>query len=291
VAAGAQHACALRVDGGVSCWGSDDQLQGGIPRGPYAEFSMWLSGGCGVTPNHDLVCWGSFDPTYYPGSPPVPTGKFVSVKVTGEFACAVREGGALACWGTDLVSESPPEGTFRQVVPPWALRTDGSLTSWNHLPVPPDLFRQITGSPTLGCGLRTDDKVACWNEQGDIIPTPLAGTFIGVHLLDNQLCALRADGSVSCAECQRLAQWTCQPVPAEKVAGGPFQKIGHGANCLCGLTNDGQVGCWNPAPGAVCAAPSLYGSSAVDFRDGCAMSERGALFCEQPFKSIDLDRP
>jgi cysteine-rich repeat protein len=296
VAVGAAHACALRVDGGVSCWGSNDSLQLGIPAGPYLQVStvndLVNSSGCGVKLNHDLVCWGRFDPLAYPGAPSVPTGKFTSVAVTPDFSCAIHDSGGLDCWGADAAGEDPPWGGFRQVAPPWALHSDGSLASWTRgMTVPPDLFSEITAGAGLGCGLRVNGKVACWNERAEPIPTPLAGTFKSLAQAGRQLCALRADGTVACIECQKLAEWTCQLTPPGRVAVGPFTKIGRVQECLCGLTRDGLVQCWNLPLDGDCTAPTVDGGKAVDFWDGCAMSERGVLFCEQPFKSIDLDRP
>jgi FKBP-type peptidyl-prolyl cis-trans isomerase len=84
----------------------------------------------------------------------IPSGKFTQVSAGFHNSCAVRESGAVKCWGTDKYGQvsKVPTGTFTQV----AVGSDHSPHG-DH-----------------SCALTEAGKVACWggNEKGQSTPPP-----------------------------------------------------------------------------------------------------------------------
>lgn len=68
VAVGDQHACAIRADGRLLCWGTDGD--GRAPPGPSQD-------------------------------------TFVDVSAGSKHTCAVRSDGKMLCWGDDLWGVAP----------------------------------------------------------------------------------------------------------------------------------------------------------------------------------------
>ncbi|MEP7188003.1 MAG: RCC1 domain-containing protein [Roseiflexaceae bacterium] len=67
VGAGAYHTCGLRIDGTVSCWGSNSDGQSNAPGGTFTQISAGGFHSCGVKTDGTLACWG-YQPLI---SPPV----------------------------------------------------------------------------------------------------------------------------------------------------------------------------------------------------------------------------
>ncbi|MBN1611381.1 MAG: hypothetical protein JW940_32405 [Polyangiaceae bacterium] len=63
---------------------------------------------------------------------------------------------------------------------------------------PQGAFEAIAIGPYHGCGIRPDDTVACWAEDGSIeLPAP-EGAFSAVAAAGSFSCALRTDGTLTC---------------------------------------------------------------------------------------------
>lgn len=89
IAAGAEHTCAVRATGAVSCWGRNDQSQLGTAGGDRGT-PMDVSGGL---------------------------GSVVQVDAGGKFNCAVRRGGGVVCWGDAAQRQLGDGGTTDRVIP------------------------------------------------------------------------------------------------------------------------------------------------------------------------------
>ncbi len=97
--------------------------------------------------------------------------------------CAVRESGALTCWGLGFAAEGPPF-------------------------FPDDEFRSADVGDAGVCGIRPSGELACWRRDRDRetsesfrlwarTPTP-PGTFRTVGVGDGQACAVRESGEIAC---------------------------------------------------------------------------------------------
>ncbi|MBI3073087.1 MAG: hypothetical protein HYY84_13315 [Deltaproteobacteria bacterium] len=131
VAVGDWHSCAVVDGGAVRCWGDNDSgqlgdgtttssvsgvvnvegLASGVLRGAAGGSSS-----CALTVSGGLLCWGS-DSYGQLGNAGVSTRSLVPVDVTGlvsgvrevsvgsNHACAVADGGLVACWGSNVYGQ------------------------------------------------------------------------------------------------------------------------------------------------------------------------------------------
>jgi hypothetical protein len=110
IAVGAWHACAIRTDGTVLCWGLDDQSQASPPPDAFrGALSLSAGTSCGIRSVDDAIeCWGA---PIFGDSPP--SGRFSEIRINDSTACALNASGIIACWGNDpALPEDHPPGTF-----------------------------------------------------------------------------------------------------------------------------------------------------------------------------------
>ena len=60
VAAGGFHTCALRADGTIACWGSNDEAQVEAPAGVYVAVSAGGFHSCALGADNAIICWGRY---------------------------------------------------------------------------------------------------------------------------------------------------------------------------------------------------------------------------------------
>jgi hypothetical protein len=134
-----------------------------------------------------LACWGHNGIGHLNG---IPTGTLTQVSAGASHTCALRTGGTLACWGSNLDDQNngtPTAGTFTQVSAglfhSCSLRPDGTLACWggddfDQATPPAGTFTQVSAGGRHTCGLRTAGTLACWgyNASGQTdVPPELAG--------------------------------------------------------------------------------------------------------------------
>ena len=173
VSLGMAHACAIKMDDTVVCWGSVDIGGRGVPSpGPFRSLDGGAGSHCGIRPDDTLDCWG--------GLHALP-GAFQSVSVGvsrhEDYYCGIRTDGTLACSGTGRYGETtPPEGRFQSV----------------------------SAGRRHACGVRVDDTVACWGRNtdgdGEVMgkATPPAGRFLSVSAGHNYTCGIRTNHTLAC---------------------------------------------------------------------------------------------
>ena len=106
------HACGIRMDGRVVCWGSGAGWGSGPNEPPAAHFVSIDTGGvessgaiCGVRKDSAAICWN--------GNLAAPVNyDFVSIAVGYRYACGLLEDGTVVCWGAEDVDINPPDGKF-----------------------------------------------------------------------------------------------------------------------------------------------------------------------------------
>ena len=179
VDAGDNHACALRTDGNVMCWGANDVGQlgngtmggsstvaavvGGLDR--IAGLTSGRSHSCARKTSGTVFCWGANDsgqlgvgdttPRLVPEVLPT-LGAVRTIAASEDTTCAVRTTGTAACWGANGHGQLG-NGTKTTSLAP---STVSNLTNaaviapgWNHT-----------------CALLTDGSMKCWgaNDRGQL---------------------------------------------------------------------------------------------------------------------------
>ena len=191
VSAGGGHACLVRHDGSLWCWGRNDRGQlGDGTRTPRAlpvrvagiDNVIAVAAGdvhtCAATAAGVVYCWGADDTGQLGdrggtdrGLPQRVAGVMVPIRALDDlddprkvlaagknFSCAVDVSGGVLCWGDDSVGQLGDAGAAAgaPLVPtPVAGLTDikAISASWQHV-----------------CALTTGGQVSCWgaNNQGQI---------------------------------------------------------------------------------------------------------------------------
>ena len=232
IAAGSQHACALRTTGTVACWGRADFGQlGDNTSGELPD----------KTPEHKTGAVAVYSLV-----------DVVSIAAGGNGTCAVKKDGTLWCWGNN--------GAGLQ-----ALGT-GSTASFVAIPgqvVGLDQVVAASVSPSHRCALRKDGSVWCWGAGGNgelgtgqtvattkATPGLLKGAS-GLGVGDRHSCAILTNGTVQCVGWNTAGQigdgGKAVPdaqTPATVQGGDGIVEIGGGERHTCGRTAVGAVLCW-----------------------------------------------
>ena len=180
ISAGESHMCAVKADGKVVCWGdgingqlgTGDQLERTTPAAVASLDGMALVAAgsrstCAAKKTGGVFCWGANDvgqlgsgaanPTPNP-TPTVVSGlDAVALAAGTDHACAVKRGGAVACWGRGY------EGQIGDGQPR-ALPTTATAT--------PSSVSGITNAIGVGaggnhsCAPTSTGTILCWGENG-----------------------------------------------------------------------------------------------------------------------------
>jgi len=173
ITAGALFYCALLEDGGVSCWGKNEEGQHGngttikslvptrvVDLGQVVDVSSGLSHTCAVLANGGVRCWGRNsrgqlgDGSTNSSASPV-TVKGIrtasAVQSGGRHTCALVKDGLVKCWGLNERGELG-DGTGKN----------------SRFPV---LVQGLTSVVGLGggeahtCAIRGNSTVTCWGQN------------------------------------------------------------------------------------------------------------------------------
>lgn len=146
VVLGGEHACALRADGSIACWGKNTWGGTNVPAGRFIDLGAGDGFTCAVEADGTVSCWGAL-----PNGTPVIAPKLndaVAVDAEGVTACALRATGDVLCWGFEELSfETGAQPSGR--------------------------IRQLSVGVSHACGVTEDDRVACWGKEALDVPEEL----------------------------------------------------------------------------------------------------------------------
>ncbi|HTG84443.1 MAG TPA: PxKF domain-containing protein, partial [Gemmatimonadales bacterium] len=187
VGAGGTHACAVRDDGVVECWGENFAGQAPLTRSALSGAFTQVSAGnhsqhsCAVRTDGVVECWGDNTSGAAPPTRTALAGSFTQVEAGDHHTCALRNDGVVECWGTGPeapASKSAANGSFTQVSAgtshTCALRSDGVAECWglNNLGQAPatrsassGAFTEVSAGVDYTCARRTDGVVECWGRN------------------------------------------------------------------------------------------------------------------------------
>lgn len=281
VSAGFGFTCAVRRDRSVVCWGSNvcGELgrSGSDSRRPVAvpgvTDAVEVSGGnchnCARRTTGDVVCWGSnaegqlgsgtiSGTTPLRATPVVELTGTVAVRAGSSHTCALRDDGAVRCWGANDARQVG-DGTTT------ATATPTGIVNLDDLTDPQDRGLAIAAGEDFSCAL-TALGVRCWGASDEgriglpdgeawsgVAPTTVAGTAgatsVSIGALGCFGCALGAGGVVSCWGCNGAQQIAgsgelSNPGARRIDALPPSTSVSVGSAHACALGADGAVRCW-----------------------------------------------
>ncbi len=260
VGLGKQHSCGLRPRGTVQCWGADAGGQADAPLGPHVAVDGGFEHTCAITLYGELVCWGCANADVGQCDPQAPQNDaYQALAVGGQFGCALRDDGAVHCWG---------------------------LNDSNQTITPGTPLVQIAAGWTHACGLDGQGLLACWGDNAYSQQPPVASLvpYDDVDAGAYHTCAVRSsDGAVECwgagatvADC--VSDHDCgQAAPPL----GAFEQVSCGTHHSCALDAAGAVTCWgDDSWGQVSGAPNeALAAIASGDRHSCGVTQGGAMVC------------
>ena len=272
VAVGLMHACGLRTDRKVVCWGHDYDGRAIPPDGKFLAITAGDEHTCGLRADDTVACWGSDE---YTDEATTPAGKFRAVSAGARHTCGLRDDETVVCWGDNWVGQiTPPAGKFRSVVSggddTCGLRHDGSLECWGghthrHATLIHDGKEHV-------CGARSDGARVCWarGARGD---TPLP-RFLSVSVGWRYVCGITDAASIACVSEYGDYHSDAQVRPPP----GTFKTVSAGKHHACGVRADDTAACWGDRVGPTPAG--LFQSvSAGDTGNACGVKMDGGVTC------------
>jgi hypothetical protein len=242
VATGSTHACGVRSDGQIVCWGSDTDGSLSPPPGPFSAVAAGLVHTCGVHADTGAIeCWGRT--TRAP-----PSGAFTALAAAWNYNVAIAADGTLAVWvslGTGSMA-APPAGTFKQVA--------GSVSRFCAIGTD-DLVRCFGesdggmpfGGPAISvgdgygtCAVMADGSITCLGNGWGITPLPPDGAFKAVSVGSAGACAIASDDTLVCFG----GDGTITTAPT-----GTFKSVSVSATYACAIATDERLTCWGTDPG------------------------------------------
>jgi alpha-tubulin suppressor-like RCC1 family protein len=186
VVVGSSHACALKKDGTVWCWGSNNQCQlgDGTTQAPYC-------GGvnCSTLPRQ-VTALGTAT---------------THLEASGNTTCALRKDGTLWCWGSNGggqlgIGVAPPYGGPTPCGAPAAVATLGNTVTGVAL------------GAVHACAVKMDGSLYCWGlaDQGRLgtgtagrencgLASPCESSPVQVTALGKTVMQVEAGGAHTCA--------------------------------------------------------------------------------------------
>jgi len=97
ISSGLAHACGIRNNGTLTCWGRNDFGQvSPVPEGSFKQVSAGRFHTCAIRSDGTLTCWGD---DLKNAVSDTPSGTFVLISASRDYTCAVGSNGIVTCWG------------------------------------------------------------------------------------------------------------------------------------------------------------------------------------------------
>jgi alpha-tubulin suppressor-like RCC1 family protein len=204
---GLHHGCALTTTGSVRCWGSGPSGELGVPAGapgdgrvaglpePAVAVAVGEDHSCAVLAGGGVACWGLIDmgevgdgTRTRRDTATLVTGlaaRAVSVAAGRAFTCALLEGGAVQCWGTNGEGQLG-DGTYSSSATP---RTVAGLAG----------VTKIAAGHNQACALKGDGTVWCWGRRrGTPYDSRAEFSFVPVRIPDEVAVDVAVGGMGVC---------------------------------------------------------------------------------------------
>jgi alpha-tubulin suppressor-like RCC1 family protein len=269
VSAGFDHSCAVTSNGGVKCWGANDQGQLGNGTLVASAVPVSVSGlnrvvavsagaqnTCALRSTGALLCWGVRNGTsaISTATPVTVTGLgsgVAAVSAGGDHVCALTTAGGVKCWGTGVYGGLGNGGTTSSATPVDVSGLSSGVVA-------------ISSGARHTCALLAGGAVRCWGynaygQTGDgttansLIPVDVQGLPTGSTAVTAggfHSCAITAQGGALCWGQGANGQLgdgsdanSFAPVAVSGLSTGVASLTG-GTYHTCAVTTSGAASCW-----------------------------------------------
>jgi alpha-tubulin suppressor-like RCC1 family protein len=292
VSTGDWHTCGLKLDGAVACWGSNGYGQATAPVGTFTQISAGSYHNCGLKNDGAVACWGWNENGE--ATPSISGDYYVPLEILLTGSGAVTSQPA----GIDCGMDCRKSYARHTIVTLTAASSDGSpFSHWSGAcsgkaltcqvamsdaqsvqaifgsNTTSDAYLQVSAGNTHTCGVKNDNTVICWGNNGNGQATSPAETFQQVSAGYRHTCGVRNDGKVACWGRNNYGEAT---PPAD----GVFIQVSAGDTHSCGLKSDGALACWgqgiyhDTAP-----REGIFTDVSVGYVHTCAVREDSVLVC------------
>lgn len=267
--AGIGHVCAVRADGGVRCWGrnengalgdgsTDTRLSpvivsdGGGALVGVTQVSTGAFHSCARRDDGSAACWGSnrsgqlgngdrIDQTV--AQPVAGLADVVEIAAGNQHSCARVADGGVYCWGmNDLGQLGDGGGVPRSDVPVAVVGIDDAIA--------------ITARGDHTCAVRANGNALCWgsNEDDQLGNSPLASSatpvavgYVGgvtsIRAGTWHTCAIHGNGAVRCWG-ENGADQAGPGASTDVALPGRARELALGTDHTCARLVDGSAYCW-----------------------------------------------
>ena len=296
VSAGGAHSCALHEGGTISCWGwNEDGQLGDDSDDSFSVFGLtipsWLE---------SLLQLG--DDSDDSSSVPVEVvgvADAIAISAGVRHSCAVRQGGAVSCWGGNYSGQLGDGTGDSSSVPVGVVGVTDAIA--------------VSAGGAHSCALHEGGTISCWGQNilgqlgywrddFSLVPVEVADITdaIAVSAGEEHSCAVRQGGAVSCWGNNWYGQLgngdTGVALTPEEVVGlTDAIAVSAGRDHSCALRLGGRVSCWGWGKvrlgwlGGGTDEGSLVPVGVVDITDAiaisagerhsCAVRRAGAVSC------------
>ena len=246
------YSCAVLADRSVTCWGTGFIMNDGVSHERERPAKVLRVAGvvdlaasgdmtCTLDAAHAVTCWG-LPPSAKGMQPDTGGGAVQNLEVAGTHGCVHMKDGRVRCWG---------EGDWLTTAKPTFAR-----------PAFDDALEVVTGD-AFGCAYTKKGDVRCWgkNESGQlgVAPDPdmhdalvvVPGVIDAPKMAagESSVCAIHADGSVSCWGGNVDGELGIGRVSNDerptKIAGlHDVDQLCIGSGHSCALTKSHEMYCW-----------------------------------------------
>ncbi|MBU1240941.1 hypothetical protein KJ865_14605, partial [Myxococcota bacterium] len=268
IARGWLHACGLKTDGSIWCWGQN--VNGQLGNGTTTDSMVpvlaigtdWVDvvagwgHTCALKTDGTMYCWGVNaygnlgDGTKNTSTAPVLVGggkTWVKISAGNTFTCAIANGwNELYCWGSNTDAQLGYGPTTDVVLP---TKVPGGL-----------YWSEISCGHDSTCAIDDGNNLRCWGANGygrlgdgttttRTSPTLIATGYSKIAIENYHTCGIKTNGSLFCwgfNDYGQVGDGTIieRHVPTAVVGGSDFGDFELGMIHTCGVKNDGTLYCW-----------------------------------------------